>query len=361
MNVLQIINLSSVYPGNLMASLWDLEKSIEKEGKCIYLFPVEAKKLDWIQEMIQNDKVLYFKTGNKLEDIKLIVQISQKHELDIIHLHFWNIPDCLAIKLAKVGRKGLESVIHHHSMYAVSSSNVREKIKRWILAGNHHIAVSEGMWQQYIDWKFDKSTLFLVNNCVVFSRLNTYEDKRNGKNSILVFSSCGCLIKGIDIACRAIQLLNEKQGATYNLSVVCSEKPDEVETFIRDVFAGEIPEWIKILQPRTDIATYYKGHRIFLSSSRSEGFCMALLEATYCECETIQSRIVGHRLDIPECKTFESENVVELANRIEDVFAESEEERVRINKLQKEYVVQEYGIERWSRNVMDVYHKIQEQ
>lgn len=356
MNVLQIVNLASVYPGNLMASILKLEDEIRKDGNCFFVFPKEAEKTDWIKNWRGGGNV-YFKSGSKLRDICMLIRLCRRLDIDIIHLHFWNIPDCLAIKCSKIFNRKLEAVIHHHSMYVCSSSKLREKIKRMILGGNFHIACSEGMFRCFKEWKFAPSKVFCVNNGVDIVRLEEKEDVSWEGNNILMFSSCGCEIKGIDIASRAIWQLVEK-GVQVNLVIVCSQKQDEVENFIKRTLQREMPTWVRFMPPRNDVATYYSSATAFLSASRSEGFCLAVVEAAYCGCESIQSRIPGHRLDIPECKTFESENVKQLAECIEAVLAEDIQERQRICKLQREYVIKQYGVERWVDGVMTVYHKM---
>lgn len=57
---------------------------------------------------------------------------------------------------------------------------------------------------------------------------------------------------------------------------------------------------------------YYNSAKIFLSASRSEGFCFSVIETVYCGCDIIQSNIPEYRLDIPECRVFESNNVKKL-------------------------------------------------
>lgn len=358
MNILQIVNVSSVYPGNLMESIWRLEEEIKKSGVCVYLFPRETKECDWIKDMQKNSERIYFKSGSKLKDFRMIYKICVMHDIDIIHLHFWNIPDCLAIKWILKIRRNTKSIIHHHNSYHVSKKQLNEKIKRWILNGNYHIACGRAVYNELLNAGYTKSIIFHIDNGVDFSRLEHKQQIKWNGNNILIFSGIGCVRKGIDIACLAIKELIEN-GISINLVIVSGYNQAEDEEYIRNILQTDgIPDWIKFMPPRNDIATYYDAATAFLSASRSEGFCYAVLEAAYCGCETIQSRIPQHRLDIPECKTFESENVGELKKVILELLHEDKDEAERIHKLQREYVIRHYGVEHWVHGIMGVYREI---
>lgn len=357
MNILQIVNVSSVYPGNLMESIWSLEKEIR--GVVVYLFPQEAKSREWVSSMKKNGSEVYFKSGNIIRNFYMISKICRKHDIDIIHLHFWNIPDCLAIKSSKLVKRNLKSVIHHHNQYHVSDKRINEKIKKWILNGNIQVACGEAVYQELLNSGFAKECVFHVDNGVVFSRLDNREHIKWKGNNVLMFSSYGCEVKGIDIACKAIYELVQ-EGEMINLIIVSSDKEEEVKEYIKNTLHKfEIPDGIYFMPPRNDIATYYDAATAFLSASRSEGFCLAVLEATYCGCQTIQSRIPQHALDIPECKTFESENVGELKKVILELLHEDKDEAERIHKLQREYVIRHYGVERWSKEMISIYREVE--
>lgn len=358
MNILQIVNVSGYYSGNLMESIWRLEDEIKNSGVCVYLFPWEAKERGWIKDMQKNGERIYFKSGSKLKDFRMIYKICVMHDIDIIHLHFWNIPDCLAIKkVLKVHRK-TKSIIHHHGRYVVSRKKMNEKIKKWFFKGNYHIACGKAVYQELLYADFPKRNVFRVDNGIAFSRLDKKENMKWKGNNILMFSSVGCEIKGIDIACKAIcELVQE--GKKVNLVIVSGLNQVGVKEYVKECLQiNDLPDWIKFMPPRNDIATYYDAATAFLSASRSEGFCYAVLEAAYCGCETIQSRIPEHRLDIPECKTFESENVGELKKVILELLHEDKDEAERIHKLQREYVIRHYGVEHWVHEIMGVYREI---
>lgn len=360
MNVLHIVNVSSPYPGNLNASIWSLDGTA---GDMVYVYPMSAEGIDYLVDEEKRGRKLYYRSQIFLKDIWLFYRLCRKYRIDILHLHFWRLKDQLIIKivrmLLKIRGQEIHSCIHHHSMYAVSESRIREIIKRWFFKGFLNICVSDGMYRQMIAWGFAKDSLAEVDNCLVFSRLDEYRELEWGGRNALVFAGIGCHIKGTDIACKGVAEYNkEHQNKQIILRIVCAVKQADVETYVNELFSGEIPEWIRFLPPVTDVASYYRAADVFLSTSRSEGLCYSVLESVYCGIEPIQSEIPGHRLDIPECKTFESEDWRGLADCLDRVFGESAEVRKRLTSLQRKYVMEHYSIERWNFEMEEIYRKM---
>src|SRR5437879_9500126 len=103
-----------------------------------------------------------------------------------------------------------------------------------------------------------------------------------------------------------------KQGQDISLLLSLSINREVIESKIRERFE-QVPQWLTILDPRDDIASYYKLSDYFISASREEGFCNALVEAAYCGRPIITSDIPGPQsLNIPHTYKFTSENVAEL-------------------------------------------------
>ena len=113
-----------------------------------------------------------------------------------------------------------------------------------------------------------------------------------------------------------------------------------------------------MLPPTDDIAKYYRSSLAFISASREEGFCYSIIEAAYCDCQSIISDIPGHRTDVPEVKIFKSESTDELKAKIELVLEETESERARISSIQKSYCIKKYDLEKWSSDIADIYFEI---
>ena len=90
--------------------------------------------------------------------------------------------------------------------------------------------------------------------------------------------------------------------------------------------------------PRNDVATYYNASDIFLSAGREEGMNYSVIEAAYTIPMVIISNIPGNPQDIPELFKFKLENVSQLSELIITVLNLSEDEKKRINDIQRDYV-----------------------
>lgn len=138
-----------------------------------------------------------------------------------------------------------------------------------------------------------------------------------------------------------------------HLNIIISVGKVEIEKLIREEFS-DVPAWITLLEARNDIATYLNKTHIFLSTSREEGLCYALVEAGYCCCRLISSKIPGAPYYIPNCKVFESENADNLIQVIKEtvtILAETQFDE------SKKYIEEYYPIAQWSEKI---YEKLKE-
>lgn len=351
MNIIFDINLVCSYSGNLMASIWELVEELKRRNVgVIYLFPYEARSIEWVEMLSHNEKV-YYKGKNFIQKYLLYQTIIKNNKIDCVYSHFWQIDDSLIIKLLKLKNKRLKYIIHHHSSYHVSNSTIKEKVKHWILDADMHIGCGTVVVKQLEDARY--KNVILNENCVSFSRLDKYEviDWKFDENSmtLLIFSSCGFIIKGIDVAVKGVQLARSR-GVNVCLLVCASINGNEIRRMIEKMFDDKLPDWIKVIPPREDVATLYKSVDAYLNSSRSEGLCYATVEAAYCKTQVIQSDIPQNRLDIPDTYIFQSENEKDLCRKIIDF----SEDMKRGDQMKREniynYVLKHYSLKRWVQN-----------
>lgn len=355
-SVIHNLNYAAPYPGNLMASIFALEtKLLKNDIKLIYIFPKNAENLPWVREMQLRGKSIYFKEKSLIQIISLFYKIVKKHNVIIIHTHFWNIPDLLAINLVKIKFRRLKSIIHHHNHYIPSQSKLREYIKRLIISADANFSCSSDVAINLQKFKF--RNVCTVENSIDFSRLqlNLVKDRPELHNCFLLFGF-DFDRKGVDIALEAFSRLT---FSNIKLAIVFAANEDRGIDEIKQRF-GSIPDWIKILPPTENIAEYYLNCRAFISASREEGFCYSIIEAAYCFCESIISDIPGHRKDVPEIKIFQVNDTRGLERCILELIMETKEERERINLVQKKYVMDHYGLQQWVNIILEEYKSISE-
>ena len=352
--ILYNLNYAAPYSGNLMRSIFALEKKIIcNDVKIIYLFPDNAKSVTWVQEMIQNGSLVFFKNKKKIQ-YKTFRDIISKYNVSMIHTHFWNLYDCLIIRLLKLQKRNLYTIIHHHNHYFESKNKLKEIIKRFIIKSDIHITCGEDVADLMKNIGF--KNVFCAENAIDFNRLDCYDAiQRNNlgiKENKKIFLMFGFdyYRKGIDIAIKAFKNIAEKHNIV--LAIVFSTNAEDGIKNIKEEL-GEVPTWIKILPPNDDIASYYHIADVFISASREEGFCYAIPEAAYCGCNVIISNISGqqHAKSIPGISIFE-------LNDIDDLRTKLENNGNNINDIEvKTYLKNRYGLNRWCNDIIDIYNK----
>lgn len=351
-SVIQNLNYAAPYKGNLMSSIFDLENKLKKRGVItIYIFPDTARNIDWICEMIKERKHVYFKPKSFWGQLVIFNKLIKKYNVEIVHTHFWCIPDMLSIRLLKLKNSHLKSIIHHHNHYVPSQSHLKEKIKRIILKSDANIACSADVADNLSHNNF--INVMKVENAIDFSRLS--DKKRKNNTSMFLLFGFDYYRKGVDIVLDAFDNLVDKYS--LQLGIVFAANKENGLSKIKNRF-GKIPNWLVVLPPSENISEYYTESKAFISASREEGFCYSIAEAAYCYCQSIISSIPGHRTDIPLIKIFESENVGELTALIERVLHEDEEEVNKINSLQREYVIEKYDLSAWSNGIILAYKQL---
>ena len=153
--------------------------------------------------------------------------------------------------------------------------------------------------------------------------------------------------KGVDLAIKAIEKIDNDN---ILLAISISKNENEFrEQIIHDF--GKIPEFVKIIKPRNDIATYYKASNLFLSAAREEGFCYAIIESMYCGIPCICTELPGQPNEIPDLIKVESKNVKQLAEEIEKIY---DNEYNFDKKKVRKYLVENYSVEIWSNSVKKI-------
>lgn len=347
-------NYGSPYEGNFIVSLKMLEKRLNERGiNVIYLFPMRTKERKWISQL-QNNEVVYL-PDNIFAAISEIGKILK--EAMFVHTHFINMEQMLILKLARMVTLSKCPVIHHiHNHYEKSTNKLKFFVKSWSIKNDLMLACGSGVRDSVIQAELKNETSY-IDNGIDFTRLNQFEDAGfdSNKKQILMFGF-DFKRKGVDLAVRACDSLI-KAGCNINLNISLSRNHDAVKQEIISLL-GRFPEWISLLPPRNDIATYYKGVKLFISPSREEGLCYSLIEAAYCGCIVVASHISGqYELDIPQIVWCQKEDSDDLARAIQSVFNMSSEEIKKTITQQQEAVKKKYAVSRWANDVMNYYSK----
>lgn len=348
-------NYGSPYEGNFIVSLKLLEKRLNLNGiNVAYVFPMRTKERDWVGQLKEENNEVFFLSDSKMKAVSEMKNIIE--HAAFVHTHFINMEQMLILRLARIISGSQCPVIHHiHNHFENSNNIIKKIVKAWSLHSDYMLACGSGVCDSIKEAGLKNEAAY-IDNGIDFERLNHYAES--------VFAPEGCQIlmfgfdykrKGVDLAVKACQQLR-KENKNVHLNISLSRNLEVVEEEIKRIL-GEVPEWISLLPPRNDIATYYRGADLFISPSREEGLCYSLIEAAYCGCVVVASHISGqYELDIPQLIWCKKDDSGDLANKISEVLDMKQETRQSIIQEQKRAVMEKYSVERWADEVEQYYY-----
>lgn len=358
MYVLQLMNYAAPYKGNFIESLEQIEKQSNGEIKNVYLFCKEADESSkiWIDKMRSTHKPVYFMSNSDRRNYRIIKQLINQYNIEVIHMHFYGIRVHTLVNFAKLGMKiKLVRHFHNHSDYcnhAIKRIYGRIFYKNAIMVGCSE-SVSESICRD-----FPREKVCTVNNAIDFERLNYYEDvllRQNSEKPTIMMLGFDYKRKGVDLAVEAIAKLRECKKY-FELFIVFSAFVEEnIKKLKEQLKCDMLPEWIHILPPRNDIASYYNNVDIFISPSREEGFCYAIPEAAWCGCTIVASEIGGQTFHkgIPHVFWCEQNNSKALMEAL--MLAKEDHNSISEKKQTREYLVRNYSVQKWARDIIDLY------
>ena len=349
------------YKGNFVNSIMFLDDELRKKDKeIIYIFPKATADMKWIKEIKDNGSQIYFLSDKFLKDIRLIRKVMKKELINIVHIHFANYKYIAMFKLARGFKKNMKFITHVHNHYKSKKNVIFEKIMRAVKSTDLYIGVSNSVADDMIQKGFDKRNVVAVPNAIEFKRLDKYTiiNKKDmdisSKKTLLMFGF-DYYRKGVDMVIKAIKDIHEEYDITLMISL--STNRNNVESRIIEE-VGEIPSWVKIVDARDDIATYYNFADVFISASREEGFCYAAVEAAYCKSLLIASDIPGQNsLKIPYTIQYSSNDIDDLKKSIIESLSIPEKKVSEIKEKQRQFVMEEYNLKKWSSKIINLYEE----
>lgn len=354
-NVLLICGYAAPYKGNFILSLEYLEDTY-KDGKMVYMFPENAKNVVWMADFQENHCVYFMSMGffgkkvNRkiLKELKNILLIE---DIKIIHTHFLVYNYSLFVAKHTFARN-IRMIAHIHNQFAIPTTK-SAPIKKFVMEHSYDTivgvskSVAEGLNRQ-----IKHKDITYIDNAICFSRLDTYEKislRDNENQKVVIMAGWPALVKGVDIAAQAIlELRND--GCDIKLCIMQSGDFEQTEHCVTEAI-GSYPDWVEILPPREDVATYYNAADIFLSASRTEAFSYCLVEAAYCTPMLITSDIPGPSdLKIDGMERFVSEDVEDLAHKIKELLVIS-----YFYGCRRANVIRLYELRHWAEAIAELY------
>lgn len=357
--VLQVMNYGSAYKGNFIRSIEALETEISKDcGKIVYVLPRRAKKRDWTVKMKEEGHSVFFLNDRIFADTILLKRLIKEFDINIIHSHFMTYKTYIPIRLARISQRIIPHIVHAHSQAKRGEILLIDFLRKKIIDEKVFICVSDAVKEQF-EKRGHKCTT--VKNSIDFSRLNTCahldrsDYQNNPDDKLLLMLGYDFKIKGIDTVIRSLQKYDKDHNIVLLLCVA-----NHIEKARKQItkLCGGIPEWIKLLPPRDDIASYYNICDLFVSASRNEGFNYSLVEAAYCLKPIAATDIPGqNELEIPFTFIFEKNNEEQFFSVAKKSLNISDEQRLYNTNIAKEYVIEQFSLHKWTKRVAEIYSK----
>jgi glycosyltransferase involved in cell wall biosynthesis len=348
--VLQVCDYAAVYRGNFIESLESLE-AYHSNIQNIYLFPPRAKNTDaekWISEMNKQQEVAYIQEKNYLRKILQFCKIVRKHKVDYIIRHFSDLRIDLVIKLFFSSKKVIR---FFHGGYK-GGNLLKHRIKKFLWKHNRMVGVSDAIAKE-VQRAFPGFSVVSIVNAIQFSRLEEREPVTKPEGISVLMMGWDYHRKGVDLAIKAVQSLQEKYPIT--LQIIGGINEEAVKALVRQITGGE-PAWIRYLPATNNVGTYYYANDIFLSPSRREAFGYANIEAAYCKNSIVLSKVDGQaELQIEGAYWFESENLEEFRNCLEAAILDLKTpEKIAQREQVRQQVQQKYSLYTWSKKVTEL-------
>ena len=368
--ILHLTDYGAPYAGNFIASLTALESLLDSnEAKTVYVLPPRASDRVWAQEMAQTHDVRFLRKGGFFSYLRQVRGLLKETNADVLHEHFIHFSEKLAAWFAsKTCGHRVETVLHLHNHIELPKSPLlRLPHMLYFRSVSRFVCCSESVAAHIIADGVTKERVRVAQNAIAFERLDCFDSSVRAslhlpqQAKLALMFGYNYSIKGVDLAVNAVRLLREREGLPFTLAVALSSNLEQVRLRIcAELGVSDVPDWILLLPPREDVSSYYRMADVFLSPSRQEGFCYALVEAAYCRTPVLASAIDAQKdLALPKSAFFPPEDVEALASALLRVLSE-EHTASRAQALEQagERVRQTYALSRWAERVLAAYLEI---
>jgi glycosyltransferase involved in cell wall biosynthesis len=359
LNALQIMSYVAPYPGNFIRAIIALERRLKDAGATsVYVFPRSMESRPWVAQFAAEGRVVRFLDGRIVSDAAMLVGLIRKYRIKIVHSHFVTSPIHLATFLARKACPSVVSIVHMHNHARKDPSRLKEGLKRALVSPSAYVCVSDDVRDDMVAKGYSPERCVSVPNAIEFSRLDQFDatpatDLPADGKRVLLFGF-DYERKGVDLAIEALRTHDPEHRMV--LLIALAANPEQVATKIKAMLGGELPAWIRLLPAREDIATYYRRSDVFITPSREEGFCYALVEAAYCGVPIVASDISGQRsLKIPHTLSFATEDVRGLYERMKEATELTPARRQVVTAEARDYVVSQFRMSDWVDRIVQVY------
>lgn len=294
MKILIAANYATPQSGNFIASMVSLNRALRQQGDTPYfVFPDctnTRRDSSWVSWLIEEKCTVHLIKRDQSEEAQLceLQDFIHQHQIDVLHIHF-----AMYQSLLLRHRKALpvKIVVHDHADFATDKPLLRQKAYNLLLSLRYRL---KGIGMISVSARRNNSYCFCrhwhVPNGLSRQRhvrhSQTREECREHlgirpEDKVCLFLGWALRLKGLDIACKAIEQLHQHDPRIMLAIVGVGNPPTEkAKAFLRTQ-AGVDPyaPWIRYLPDAEDMFAYHRMADVYLSASRTEGFSYGILES----------------------------------------------------------------------------------
>ena len=368
--VLHLTDYGAPYAGNFIASLNALETLVvERGGSVVYVLPSRASERVWALEMARSRDVRFLQKGGFFSYVRQVRAMLKQTNATILHEHFIHFSEKIAawIAMNTCGHR-VQTVLHLHNHIELPKNPLlRLPHLLYFRSVSRFVCCSESVAAHLVSDGISKERVRVAENAIAFERLDHYD--ASVRESLTLQSNAKLAlmfgynfeVKGVDLAVEAVRQLRLQVSFPVVLAVALSSNLESVRHRILEQLGTEsLPDWVLLLPPREDVGSYYRMADVFLSPSRQEGFCYALVEAAYCRTPVLASAIDAQKdLALPMSAFFPPQDAGALSIAMQRVLSEEHSQERTLNLEQaSERVEQTYALSRWAEHVYAAYSEI---
>ena len=369
MNILLAADYATPASGNFIASCVELGRTLKKSGSSLtFVFPESKNTLcenSWVHWLKREGFPVYLISKDKTDNqiISFLQTVTEKHKIDIIHIHFGMFHHAI---ISHAKDLGVKVIIHDHMGFAAGINPIKQRLRCAALSAVYRknkigiVSVNSQKNSAYFfarHWYVPNGLSFIRNVPQSASR----EDMRlklgiNPDEKMCMFLGWDLHRKGIDIAVKAINEIR-KNNPEMLLGVVGIGNPPDRDClqFIRESTGIEPnSSWIRYLPSCEDMFAYHRAADVYLSASRSEAFPYGILEAisqnTPVAASDIKSTEWCHRYS--KAVVYPTEDPNACADAIKQAVSMGN------SPSNAEEIVETYSIEKWCTRMIRIYEQM---
>ena len=349
-----IASLMAEHKTNYVYNMLALIKKFHANGdEIVFIFPKAKTNAEWVDEIRQEGCKVYFLDYKpySLSNVNFVRKIIKDEKINLVQSDYtgWDI----TVKLAKP----FIPTIWYERMRVNDKDTVKkiENLIKYKIVGAFNtfsVGISDDVYNS-LCFLSNKKRCEKIYNAFDTSRFSlSYQKVENDIKTYLMFSYSP-MVKGTDIVCDAMEELN-RDGVKARLIIVSHGVNDD---YLNSRYK-QLPEWLTVEKPRSDVEYYYSRADSFISASRSEGFSYALLEAIYMGMGCIASDIPGTSWSerfrgVKYFKSGDSNSLLETLKQ--DINSNISKENADFNRQK---TLTDFSFDNWVEKVYQLHKKV---